>query len=228
GCRAGNAGADRGASDRVRQHPDRLPLAVSLAGRDRRRSRGGGADEDPQARLERPALATPRAPPLRDAGVRGGPGRRGGAAVPGLARGGARAGEPGHRERDVSAPRLESEATRLVLGIETSCDAISVVGVNHAEAHLHAAALERGPSPEPAVALVVSGGHSELVEVSGFRRYRWLGCTRDDAAGEAYDKVAKLLGLGFPGGPLIDALAERGRPDAFAFPRPMLGSRDLD
>ena len=105
---------------------------------------------------------------------------------------------------------------------------IPVVGVNHIEAHLHAAVLEHGPSPEPAIALVVSGGHSELVEVRGFRRYRWLGCTRDDAAGEAYDKVAKLLGLGFPGGPLIDALAERGRPDAFAFPRPMLDSRDFD
>ena len=99
---------------------------------------------------------------------------------------------------------------------------IPVVGVNHIEAHLHAATLEHGDSPYPAVALVVSGGHTELVEVRGFGAYRWLGSTLDDAAGEAYDKVAKLLGLGFPGGPAIDRLARAGRRDAFAFPRPML------
>ena len=105
---------------------------------------------------------------------------------------------------------------------------IPVVGVNHIEAHLHAATLEHGESPLPAVALVVSGGHTELVEVSGFGRYRWLGSTRDDAAGEAYDKVAKLLGLGFPGGPVLDRLAARGSRSAFAFPRPMLDRADLD
>ena len=105
---------------------------------------------------------------------------------------------------------------------------VPVVGVNHVEAHLHAAALEHGDSPLPAVALVVSGGHTELVEVRGFGRYRWLGSTRDDAAGEAYDKVAKLLGLGFPGGPVLDRLAARGDRAAFAFPRPMLDRADLD
>ena len=105
---------------------------------------------------------------------------------------------------------------------------IPVVGVNLIEAHLHAATLEHGPSPWPAVALVVSGGHTELVEVSGFGRYRWLGSTRDDAAGEAFDKVAKLLGLGFPGGPAIDRLAAQGNREAFAFPRPMLDRADLD
>ena len=105
---------------------------------------------------------------------------------------------------------------------------IPVVGVNHIEAHLHAATLEHGESPLPSVALVVSGGHTELVEVRGFGRYRWLGSTRDDAAGEAYDKVAKLLGLGFPGGPVIDALAATGDRAAFAFPRPMLDRPDLD
>ena len=99
---------------------------------------------------------------------------------------------------------------------------IPVVGVNHIEAHLHAATLEQGESPWPAVALVVSGGHTELVHVQGFRRYRWLGSTRDDAAGEAFDKVAKLLGLGFPGGPAIEAAAREGRADSFPFPRPML------
>jgi N6-L-threonylcarbamoyladenine synthase len=105
---------------------------------------------------------------------------------------------------------------------------IPVVGVNHIEAHLHAATLEHGESPWPMVALVVSGGHTELVEVEGFGRYRWLGSTRDDAAGEAYDKVAKLLGLGFPGGPPIDRLSTQGRADAFDFPRPMLDRPDFD
>jgi len=105
---------------------------------------------------------------------------------------------------------------------------IPVVGVNHIEAHLHAATLEQGESPWPAVALVVSGGHTELVLVRGVFRYRWLGSTRDDAAGEAYDKVAKLLGLGFPGGPLLDALAAAGNPAAFDFPRPMLKEPGYD
>ncbi len=105
---------------------------------------------------------------------------------------------------------------------------IPVAGVNHIEGHLHAGTLEHGPSPEPAVALVVSGGHTEIVEVRGFGRYRWLGSTRDDAAGEAFDKVAKLLGLGFPGGPVIDRLAREGRRDAFDFPRPMLDQPGYD
>jgi N6-L-threonylcarbamoyladenine synthase len=105
---------------------------------------------------------------------------------------------------------------------------IPVVGVNHIEGHLHAATLELGDSPWPAVALVVSGGHTELVEVRGFGRYRWLGSTRDDAAGEAYDKVAKLLGLGFPGGPVIDRLALAGNRAAFALPRPMLDRPGFD
>lgn len=105
---------------------------------------------------------------------------------------------------------------------------IPVVGVNHIEGHLHATALEHGPGPWPAVALVVSGGHTELVEVRGFGDYQWLGSTRDDAAGEAYDKVAKLLGLGFPGGPAIDRLAAEGEPAAFDLPRPMLQQPGLD
>ena len=105
---------------------------------------------------------------------------------------------------------------------------IPVMGVNHIEAHLHAGTLELGESPFPAVALVVSGGHTELVEVKGVGDYRWLGSTRDDAAGEAFDKVAKLLGLGFPGGPIIERLAARGRRDAFGFPRPMLDQPGYD
>jgi N6-L-threonylcarbamoyladenine synthase len=105
---------------------------------------------------------------------------------------------------------------------------VPAIGVNHIEAHLHAPALEHGPTPVPWVSLVVSGGHTELVLVEGFRRYRWLGATRDDAAGEAYDKVAKLLGLGFPGGPIVDALAARGDAGAIDLPRPMLHRDDFD
>ena len=105
---------------------------------------------------------------------------------------------------------------------------IPIVGVNHVEAHLHAASLEHGDSPLPAVALVVSGGHSELVAVRDVGDYRWLGSTLDDAAGEAFDKVAKLLGLGFPGGPLIDRLAAAGRRETFDFPRPMLDRPGFD
>jgi N6-L-threonylcarbamoyladenine synthase len=105
---------------------------------------------------------------------------------------------------------------------------IPVQGVNHIEGHLHAPMLEHGESPLPALSLVVSGGHTELVLVEGFGRYRWLGSTRDDAAGEAYDKVAKRLGLGFPGGPAIDAIATEGDPRAFDLPRPMLDRSDLD
>jgi N6-L-threonylcarbamoyladenine synthase len=105
---------------------------------------------------------------------------------------------------------------------------IPVVGVNHIEAHLHAASLEHGDAALPAIALVVSGGHTELVEMRGFGQYRWLGSTRDDAVGEAYDKVAKRLGLPFPGGPHVDALAAEGDPARFAFPRPMLDRNDFD
>ena len=105
---------------------------------------------------------------------------------------------------------------------------LPLVGVNHIEAHLHSASLEHGDSPWPAVALVVSGGHTELVEVRGLGEYRWLGATLDDAAGEAYDKVAKRLGLGFPGGPILDKLAAEGRADAYDLPRPMLDRPGLD
>jgi N6-L-threonylcarbamoyladenine synthase len=105
---------------------------------------------------------------------------------------------------------------------------IPVIGINHVEAHLHAAAIEHGESPLPAVALVVSGGHTELVAVEDLGRYRWLGSTRDDAAGEAFDKVAKLLGLGFPGGPAIERRAAEGNPGAFDFPRPMLNQPGCD
>lgn len=105
---------------------------------------------------------------------------------------------------------------------------VPVIGVNHIEAHLHSAAIEHGEALLPAVALVVSGGHTELVAIAGLGEYRWLGATLDDAAGEAFDKVGKRLGLGFPGGPAIEALAREGRADAFAFPRPMLDRPGCD
>ncbi len=104
---------------------------------------------------------------------------------------------------------------------------VPAVGVNHLEGHVLAAELEHRLR-WPALALVVSGGHTDLVLAKGPGRYRVLGRTRDDAAGEAYDKVARLFGLGYPGGPEIDKRAAKGRADAFAFPRPtMAGTWDF-
>jgi N6-L-threonylcarbamoyladenine synthase len=103
-----------------------------------------------------------------------------------------------------------------------------IVPVHHLEAHMVAILFEHSAVRLPAVALIVSGGHTLLVHVRAWREYRVLGRTRDDAAGEAFDKVAKLLGLGFPGGPAIEREAANGNPRAIDFPRPMLGSEDLD
>jgi N6-L-threonylcarbamoyladenine synthase len=95
---------------------------------------------------------------------------------------------------------------------------IPIVPVHHLAGHIESLFLEHGQIPLPAVVLVVSGGHTNLYLVSEPGAYRLLGRTRDDAAGEAYDKVAKLLGLGYPGGPIVDRLAREGREDAVAFP----------
>jgi N6-L-threonylcarbamoyladenine synthase len=105
-------------------------------------------------------------------------------------------------------------------GLAFSLD-LPFVGINHLDGHLQAIRATRSYNP-PFVALVASGGHTELVLVETWGRYRLLGATRDDAAGEAFDKVAKVLGLGFPGGSVIDQLAREGDPKAFAFPRPWL------
>ena len=105
---------------------------------------------------------------------------------------------------------------------------VPVIGVHHLEGHLLAPALEPGAPDFPFVALQVSGGHTLLVEVRGVGQYRILGETQDDAAGEAFDKTAKLLGLGYPGGPALAALAEQGRAGVFEFPRPMLDRPGLD
>jgi N6-L-threonylcarbamoyladenine synthase len=105
------------------------------------------------------------------------------------------------------------------------------VAVNHLEAHALTARLPglvEGGAPFPYLLLLVSGGHCQCVAVEGVGRYRRLGATVDDAAGEAFDKVGKLLGLGWPGGPALERLAAGGDPRRFAFPRPMLGREGCD
>ena len=98
----------------------------------------------------------------------------------------------------------------------------ALIGVHHMEGHLFAPAIEDRDLTPPFVALLVSGGHTLLLDVLAWGRYRLLGETRDDAAGEAFDKVSTLLGLGYPGGPAIEKLARDGDPGRFNFPRPML------
>ena len=99
---------------------------------------------------------------------------------------------------------------------------VPFIGVNHLEAHIYAAFLEEPDLEPPLVVLIVSGGHTLLIAMEGHGRYRLLGSTIDDAAGEAYDKVARFLGLGYPGGPAIDRLAMEGDPKAVEFPRGLL------
>ena len=105
---------------------------------------------------------------------------------------------------------------------------VPFIAVNHLEAHLYAALLDEPDIELPVVVLLVSGGHTLLVHMEGHGRYRVLGSTIDDAAGEAFDKVARYLGLGYPGGPAIDKIALEGDPEAIRFPRPMLGDGTFD
>jgi N6-L-threonylcarbamoyladenine synthase len=105
---------------------------------------------------------------------------------------------------------------------------VPTIGVHHMEGHLLAPLLEPDPPSFPHVALLVSGGHTMLIEASGIGRYRVLGDTRDDAAGEAFDKTAKLLGLPYPGGPHLARLAGQGRAGRYRFPRPMLDRPGLE
>jgi N6-L-threonylcarbamoyladenine synthase len=114
-----------------------------------------------------------------------------------------------------------AEALALALGIPA-------IGIHHLEGHLVSPLLSRDAPRFPFVALLVSGGHTQLMTVEGVGRYTLLGETLDDAAGEAFDKTAQLLGLGYPGGPALAALAEHGRAGQLVLPRPMRASGDLD
>ena len=111
------------------------------------------------------------------------------------------------------------------LGLAWDCP---VIPVHHMEGHLLAPMLEDEPPEFPLLALLVSGGHSMLIEVTGLGEYQLLGTTLDDAVGEAFDKTAKLLGLGYPGGPALAKLAEQGDDTAYKFPRPMLNRPGFD
>ena len=111
------------------------------------------------------------------------------------------------------------------LGVAWDCP---VIAVHHMEGHLLAPMLEDDPPAFPFLALLVSGGHSMLIAVRALGDYRLLGTTLDDAVGEAFDKTAKLLGLGYPGGPALAALAEQGDEEAYRFPRPMLNRPGFD
>lgn len=124
-------------------------------------------------------------------------------------------------------------AGALLVGAGVACALAAslgkpTLGVHHLEGHLMSPFLSADPPEFPFVALLVSGGHTQLMRVDGVGRYEMLGETIDDAAGEAFDKSAKLLGLGYPGGPALAALAAHGNPAAFALPRPLLHSGDLD
>ncbi|MBP0048837.1 tRNA (adenosine(37)-N6)-threonylcarbamoyltransferase complex transferase subunit TsaD [Marinobacterium sp. AK62] len=116
-----------------------------------------------------------------------------------------------------------STGRALALGL-----GVPAVGVHHMEGHLLAPMLEENPPSFPFVALLVSGGHTQLVRVDGIGQYELLGESLDDAAGEAFDKAAKMLGLDYPGGPLIARLAENGTPGRYRFPRPMTDRPGLD
>lgn len=144
------------------------------------------------------------------------------------------------REAQVSQDKIEGIAVThapglvgsLLVGISFAkayaCGiGVPFIGVNHLEGHLNAPFLEHPSIPYPQIGLVVSGGHTALYLIKGFGDYQFLGGTRDDAAGEAFDKVAKILGLGYPGGPLIDRMAREGNPEAIRFPRPRLKGYDF-
>jgi len=105
---------------------------------------------------------------------------------------------------------------------------VRAIGIHHLEGHLLSPLLSARPAAFPFVALLVSGGHTQLMRVAGVGRYELLGETQDDAAGEAFDKTAQLLGLGYPGGPALSRLAGRGAPGRYRLPRPMLASGDLE
>jgi N6-L-threonylcarbamoyladenine synthase len=138
------------------------------------------------------------------------------------------------RDLDVVAyTRGPGLAGALLVGAGVACGlaaalGLPTLGVHHLEGHLLSPFLSADPPAFPFVALLVSGGHTQLMRVQGVGEYELLGETIDDAAGEAFDKSAKLLGLGYPGGPALAALAAHGDPAAYALPRPLLHSGDVD
>ena len=140
----------------------------------------------------------------------------------------------GLAELDVIAyTRGPGLAGALLVGAGTACALAAglgkpVIGIHHLEGHLLSPFLSADPPAFPFVALLVSGGHTQLMQVDAVGSYVLLGETIDDAAGEAFDKSAKLMGLGYPGGPALAALAEQGNPQAFALPRPLLNQPNLD
>ncbi|MCX7279222.1 MAG: tRNA (adenosine(37)-N6)-threonylcarbamoyltransferase complex transferase subunit TsaD [Burkholderiales bacterium] len=144
--------------------------------------------------------------------------------------------ESGQRLADVDVvayTRGPGLAGALLVGAGVACALGAaldkpVLGVHHLEGHLLSPFLSADPPEFPFVALLVSGGHTQLMRVDGVGRYEMLGETIDDAAGEAFDKSAKLMGLGYPGGPALSRLAEQGDPTAFKLPRPLLHSGNLD
>jgi N6-L-threonylcarbamoyladenine synthase len=140
----------------------------------------------------------------------------------------------GKAELDVIAyTRGPGLAGALLVGAGVACALGAalgkpVLGVHHLEGHLLSPFLSADPPEFPFIALLVSGGHTQLMRVEGVGRYEMLGETIDDAAGEAFDKSAKLMGLPYPGGPGLSRLAQQGDPQAFKLPRPLLHSGDLD
>jgi N6-L-threonylcarbamoyladenine synthase len=132
----------------------------------------------------------------------------------------------------ISVTRGPGLMASLLVGLNVAkgisyASGIPMIAVNHLEGHLLAIFLQENLEL-PYLALGVSGGHTDLYHVSGFGDYKLLGRSRDDAAGEAFDKVAKMLGLGYPGGPIIDKMAQKGDPKAIAFPRAWLEKGSLD
>src|SRR6266403_2062213 len=121
----------------------------------------------------------------------------------------------------------------LLVGVETAktlsyATGKPIIPVNHMLGHIYANWIDHADITFPALALIVSGGHTDLVLFENHGTYKILGGTRDDAAGEAFDKIARLLGLSYPGGPIIEEKAKKGNPKRFTFPRPLVGSGDYD
>ena len=121
----------------------------------------------------------------------------------------------------------------LMVGVQTAIAlsqawGINLIGVNHIEGHLFAPLIENENLKPPFLSVIISGGHTEIILVKNFGEYEFLGGTRDDAAGEAYDKAAKILGLEYPGGPIIDKLARLGNSEAFNFPVPLKNTNEIE